>query len=210
MRVQVIGYARHEAYNEHAERLLGLVDEALRQAGVGKGEVQRIAVGVGPGSFTGVRVALAVGQGLMLGLNVPGLGVGSLRAIAFGLGEQDERVRVVVRDARRDEFFVAAYLANGDELLAPCAIPQLHAEAYVADLCASHAWEDFVVIGSPLAGLPYVETDETVQPDARAVGRLAVRLDPNRSPVEPCYVRGPNLVRPELVVSPLEQPRRTE
>ncbi len=120
----VVAYAFHDEANQHAERLLSLVDAVLQEASWGKSSIQRIAVGVGPGSFTGVRVALSLAQGLMLGLGIPGVGVGSLRAVAAGHDVADTRLRVVVRDARRDEYFVAAYSASGEEVVAPHAIAQ--------------------------------------------------------------------------------------
>src|SRR5690606_3316847 len=79
---RVVASRRHDVPNEHAERLLGLLEEALAEADWEKSSLARIAVGVGPGSFTGVRVGLSIAQGLMLGLGIDGVGVGSLRAIA--------------------------------------------------------------------------------------------------------------------------------
>lgn len=201
----VRGYAYHDEANQHAERLLGLVDAALEGAGWARSDIQRIAVGVGPGSFTGVRVALSLAQGLMLGLGVPGVGVGSLRAIAAGHRPDDVRLRVVVRDARRDEFFVAAYTAGGQEVVAPHAIAQ---EGAVAHLAEQFAGRDIVVLGTELEGLPCELDDETTCPDARSVARVALHLEPESSPVEPQYVRGPNITRPKLPDSPLNQPRR--
>ena len=196
-------YVQYEAYNEHAERLLGLLDAAFEQAKLSKNEVDRIAVGVGPGSFTGVRVALAVAQGLMVGLGVQGVGLGSLRALAFGLPSTDQRTRIVVRDARRDEYFVAVYSAEGDELVAPYTIEQRGASEYLLSTYDNQFHGGYVVVGTSLNGLSCSETEQTREPDARAVGQLAFGLDPQTDLVEPQYVRGPNVVRPNLPVSPL-------
>lgn len=197
------GYASYEAYNEHAERLLGLLDLVYEQAGMGKNEVDRVAVGVGPGSFTGVRVALAVAQGLMVGLGVEGVGIGSLRVIAAGLGSEDHRTRLVVRDARRDEYFVAAYSAAGEELVAPYTIQQKGASDYLLSKYENTFSNGYVVVGTALNGLPCAETEQTREPDARAAGLLAFGLDPEVDVVQPHYVRGPNVVRPDLPPSPL-------
>ncbi len=204
----VVGYAQYEAYNQHAERLLGLVDEALRQAGWERDQIERIAVGVGPGSFTGVRVAIATAQGLMLGLQVDGVGVGSLRALAMGWEASDLRSRIVVRDARRDEYFVAAYAADGRELLPPCTVAQSDIQSFIKQLILERPeLSSHIVLGTRLDGLDCGESDETKEPDARGVGRLAVTLDPRRDLVGPCYLRGPNLIRPKLPPSPLTGPR---
>lgn len=205
----MVAYAVHEQRNEHAERMLGLVDLALHQAGWQKGLLERIAVGVGPGSFTGLRIAVALGQGLMLGLSRPGVGVGSLAAVAAGLPGDDPRARVVVRDARRSEFFVAAYDRRGKELFAPCVVAQEGAASVVSQLAEGCGLRQgkWVVLGTDLEGLPCAQNEQTREPDARAVGRLAFNLQPESSPVVPHYVRGPNLVRPQLPVSPLVLPR---
>lgn len=201
---QLRSYQRHDVENEHAERLLGLLDQALLDAAWSKADIEKIVVGVGPGSFTGVRIGIAVAQGLMLGLGVPGVGVGSMAAVAAGLPTSDARTRVVVRDARRDEFFVSAYSALGEELCAPHSIPQSGAMDYLGSLVEKHPdWGTCVVLGTEIKGLPYARSDQTDDPDARALGTLGIDLSPHLHPVEPHYVRGPNLVRPNLPPSPL-------
>ena len=202
---RVLSYASHEQPNQHAERILGLVDGALEEAGVTKSQIDRIAAGVGPGAFTGIRVGLSLAQGLVLGLGVDGVGVGSLRAVAAGHAAEDKRTRVVLRDARRDEFFLAAYSASGQELVEPYAIPQEGAAELVAE---KFSGQNYVVLGTEVASLPCELGDETTEPDARAVGRIALGLDPANSPVSPHYVRGPNVVKPKLPPSPLDGPRQ--
>jgi tRNA threonylcarbamoyladenosine biosynthesis protein TsaB len=200
----VRGYACHEEPNRHAERIWGLVDEALSQAGWTKHQIERLAVGVGPGAFTGIRVGLSLAQGLMLGLGIPGVGVGSLRALSVGLSESDARLRVVLRDARRDEFFLAAYDNRGIEIVAPYAIPQASADDTIR---TRFHGQNYVVLGTEFAGLPCAVGEGTTEPDARGVGRLGVSLDPDKDLVLPHYVRGPNVVKPNLPVSPLAVPR---
>ena len=66
----------------HAERLMGVIDIALAQAGITYADITAIAVSVGPGSFTGIRVGVSAARGLALALNVPAHGVTTLSAIA--------------------------------------------------------------------------------------------------------------------------------
>ncbi|MGH7024255.1 MAG: tRNA (adenosine(37)-N6)-threonylcarbamoyltransferase complex dimerization subunit type 1 TsaB, partial [Caulobacteraceae bacterium] len=68
----------------HQERLGPMVREAMDQAGLRFSELDRIAVTVGPGSFTGLRVGLAFAKGLALALDIPCTGVGTLAALAAG------------------------------------------------------------------------------------------------------------------------------
>jgi tRNA threonylcarbamoyladenosine biosynthesis protein TsaB len=112
----------------HATRLLGLVDEVLEAAGIRLDDVERIAVGVGPGSFTGLRIGIATARGLAQGTGAELVGVSTLRALAEGAVEPGRPV-VAVLDARRGEAFAAAW--DGDtELMPPAALaPQALAEA---------------------------------------------------------------------------------
>jgi tRNA threonylcarbamoyladenosine biosynthesis protein TsaB len=94
----------------HAGRLLGAAEEALAAAGVGWDEVTRIAVGVGPGSFTGLRIGIATARGLAQSRNLPVTGVSTLEALARGSGAE---IVLAVLDARRGEVFAAAYRGSG-------------------------------------------------------------------------------------------------
>ena len=87
----------------HALRLLPLVEEVLAGAGAGWEQIERIAVGVGPGSFTGLRLGIATARGLAQARDLPVVGVSSLAALADG---GDAALAVI--DARRGEVFAAA------------------------------------------------------------------------------------------------------
>jgi tRNA threonylcarbamoyladenosine biosynthesis protein TsaB len=195
----------HDEPNRHAEKMLSLVGEALRAGKWARTEVARIAVGVGPGTFTGIRVGLALAQGLALGLGVPAVGVGSLRILAVGHPQEDRRLRVVLRDARREEFFLAAYGPAGEEVLAPEPIPQSGAAERVQQLFAGHS---VVFLGDRVPGLPWEQPTDSQVPWAGALGRLAAELDPATHPVAPQYVRGTGATKPALQLSPLRLPRR--
>jgi tRNA threonylcarbamoyladenosine biosynthesis protein TsaB len=127
------------AHPGHATRLLAMADELLGRAGLGWRALDRIAVGVGPGTFTGLRVGVATACGLAQSLDVELVGVSSLRALAEGAanaGVGDEVTAagggagtgvLAVLDARRGEAFAAAYV-NADrasaveEIVAPRAL----------------------------------------------------------------------------------------
>jgi len=105
------------AHPGHATRLLEMAHRLLADEGVAWRELERIAVGVGPGTFTGLRVGVATARGLAQSLSLPAVGVSSLRAlaaVALGagappapVGEPDAVLAVI--DARRGEAFAAAY-----------------------------------------------------------------------------------------------------
>ena len=112
----------------HATRLLGLVDEVLSAAETPLDEVDRIAVGVGPGSFTGLRIGVATARALAQGTGAELAGVSTLRALARNAAESDRPV-VAVIDARRGEAFAAAWIGD-KEVMAPTALaPPALAEA---------------------------------------------------------------------------------
>ena len=83
-----------------AQTLLEDVDALLRQAGAHPSDLDRVVVGLGPGSFTGVRIGLAVARGLALSLDLPGAGVSTLAALAAGAPDA-----LPVIDAKRREVF---------------------------------------------------------------------------------------------------------
>lgn len=92
----------------HSERLFALVDEALAGAGVGRRELEAVAVTVGPGSFTGLRVGLATAKGLAFALGLPLAGVPTLEALARGAMPFPGLV-VPLLDARKRQVYGAAY-----------------------------------------------------------------------------------------------------
>jgi tRNA threonylcarbamoyladenosine biosynthesis protein TsaB len=114
------------AHPGHATRLLTLAAELLEACEVEWSRLQRIAVGVGPGTFTGLRVGVATARGLAQALGAELVGVSSLQTLAAGAADaaQDGRVLAVL-DARRGEIFVGAYEAAAPaprELAAPRAV----------------------------------------------------------------------------------------
>lgn len=90
----------------HAQRLLALAAGLLEEAGLGFADVDLIAAGTGPGSYTGLRIALATARGIARGADARLVGVSTLRALAEPLGE---RPVAAIIDARRGEAFVGVY-----------------------------------------------------------------------------------------------------
>ena len=103
----------------HTTALLAEVERAAGAAG-GWESVDRIAVGIGPGSFTGLRVGIATARALCLSRGLPLSGVGTLDALGRGLGEiAGERRCLAILDARRGEVAAAVYSAAGELLWGP-------------------------------------------------------------------------------------------
>ena len=96
----------------HAGSLLPLIDQVLAQAGQTPGGIDLIAVGQGPGSFTGIRIGIATARGLAASLSCPLRGVSTLDVLAFGLPPCDLPVMPLI-DARKGEVFCAVYAPGG-------------------------------------------------------------------------------------------------
>ncbi len=102
---------------EQTEQLLPLIHELLAEAGVGLGALDGLAFGRGPGSFTGLRVAAAVAQGLALASSVPLLPVSSLLCLAQTAWRKERVARsLVCVDARMGEIYWAEFAASGGVL----------------------------------------------------------------------------------------------
>jgi tRNA threonylcarbamoyladenosine biosynthesis protein TsaB len=121
--------ARHEpAAGErpgHVTQLLPMASELLARAGLRWGDLERVAVGVGPGTFTGLRIGVATARGLAQSLGVEVVGISTLRVLAeaalAGTEPPDRRRALAMIDARRGEAFAAVYSLEG-ELTPPRAL----------------------------------------------------------------------------------------
>jgi tRNA threonylcarbamoyladenosine biosynthesis protein TsaB len=102
----------------HATALLPMIADVMRQAGVDWPVLDRIAVGVGPGTFTGLRIGIATARALATARGIPLVGVSTLESVALGavVNAPDIETIVAVLDARRREVFAAAWRRSGDRL----------------------------------------------------------------------------------------------
>jgi tRNA threonylcarbamoyladenosine biosynthesis protein TsaB len=155
-----------ELPNGSSEWLLPNVRSLLAEAGVGLKELDGIAFGAGPGSFTGLRLAAGCAQGLAYGLDRPVLGISTLAALALASGEP---MAYACLDARMNEVYVAAY-QNGAEVMAPVVCPPEQ-----APLPAGEGWvacgDGFASYADRLPGFGRVRAD--LRPTAAAVATLA-------------------------------------
>lgn len=101
--------ARSEiAPRRHAELVLPMADALLAESGLGRHALDAIAVGRGPGAFTGVRLGISLAQGMALALDIPVITVSSLAALALEAPEGDATILAVI-DARMGEVYAASY-----------------------------------------------------------------------------------------------------
>ncbi|MCM2291561.1 tRNA (adenosine(37)-N6)-threonylcarbamoyltransferase complex dimerization subunit type 1 TsaB [Allorhizobium sp. BGMRC 0089] len=167
----------------HAERLMGMVDAALDTAGLTLEHVGRVAVTVGPGSFTGIRVGLAAARGLALGLGVECVGIGTLPVLAADWRKRHGRGPVLAAmDAKRGEVYAQCFDAAGH----PFADPGLL------------SLDDFLRLAGDwqgaIAGSGRALMGEEPMPDHFPIAEVA-RLGaaaPYSGKPKPLYLRGPD------------------
>jgi len=105
------------APRRHAELILPMIESLLGEAGISRRQIDAIAVGRGPGAFTGVRLAISVAQGLALGLDVPVVPVSSLAALAMQAPDDGAGVLAVI-DARMGEVYAGLFRRDGESVAA--------------------------------------------------------------------------------------------
>lgn len=159
---------------KHSERLIAMIAEVLRAADCTLQEMQGIAFGKGPGSFTGVRIACGATQGLALGANLPVLGVCTLEALAQASGHHKV---IAALDARMAELYFAAYQKQG-EVWRAVVEPRLCKPEDAPDLSDN----DWVGVGSGFAAHgaalqtryaeQLIQVDGSVVPQAVAIAQL--------------------------------------
>jgi tRNA threonylcarbamoyladenosine biosynthesis protein TsaB len=165
-----------------AQTLLEDLDALLRQAGAHPSDLDRLAVGTGPGSFTGVRIGLAVARGLALSLELPGAGVSTLRALAAGAPDA-----LPVIDAKRREVFA---LVGGEAcVLAPADLP-----LEPGTVCVGDGARRYRALLSERGAVVPPDEDERHLPRARFHVVLAGEPGPVDE-IEPLYLRVPDADR---------------
>ena len=189
---------------DHARKVGVFVDELLRETGIAPDDLDAVAIGKGPGSYTGLRIGVSFAKGLCYGLRKPLLAVGSLDALVEVAREDYEAGILAVDDwqharlcpmvdARRMEVYAQVFDSQGTPLT------DVSAEVVSEESFAAYrqAGEPFVIFGSGarkcadlLAGATFVE----VTPSARGLARLAQQaLDEGRTEdiayFEPFYLK---------------------
>ena len=189
--------------NAHGESLMPMVSALFDRVGWRPGDIARWGVGIGPGSFTGVRIAVATAKGIALATGAELVGVTSLDAIAQGLGGDGELVVSTV-SAGKGELYVQAR-RGGSVVLSPTHLPIARVAVEVG--VAGSGSRSVVVVGeaakavdwSALGSAVVLQTEPPHDlPHASAVGRIAAaRAAEDADALEPFYVRPPEITMPK-------------
>lgn len=172
------------APRRHAELILPMIELLLNEAGLSRRQLDAIAVGRGPGAFTGVRLAISVAQGLALGLDLPVLPISSLAALAQDTPADVEAPILAVIDARMGEVYAGAFRRTADGLVDSISAESVGPASMVviptnvgmksdAWAVVGSGWAVYQdALGARLRGSPRW-TDGSRYPEARAVVTLA-------------------------------------
>ena len=179
---------------QQASQILPMVDELLVETGLTKHQIDAVAVGVGPGAFTGLRIGIAMAQGLAYGLNRPAIPVNTLEAWSIAAFEAGETQAVCALDARLNEFYVAGF----DIHLGACLEQSCVSQDHFAD--HTHSMSGSALVGS-VAKLqnrnwPNLRPRPDIQLQARHLVPLAFRALQNHQTISPLqldavYLRPP-------------------
>ncbi|WP_342105891.1 tRNA (adenosine(37)-N6)-threonylcarbamoyltransferase complex dimerization subunit type 1 TsaB [Methylobacterium sp. SI9] len=182
----------------HAESLLPLIERVMARVDGGFEAIDRIAVTVGPGSYTGLRVGLSAARAIGLATAKPVVGVGTLSALlAHLLAETIEGSIAAAIDARHGAIYVHA-LSPGRDGIAPAHLPV----AEVADRLIGAGPMLLAGSGSPALAAALAErgvqasVNRVTGPDIASVASLGLLADPEQALPRPLYLRGPD-ARPQ-------------
>jgi tRNA threonylcarbamoyladenosine biosynthesis protein TsaB len=173
----VVGSVSFDSGVTHSRRLLGAIDWLLQTIEMDLNHISAVAVGTGPGSFTGLRIGMATAKGLAHGKGLPLIGISSLDAIAVGV--RSTRLICVVMDARKKEIYCCFYRCTPGSRLVRCSEPAVMTPDKLADLIkepVTMAGDGVRVYHDLLSGL-FGESAElmlrTLAPEAANTGFLA-------------------------------------
>jgi tRNA threonylcarbamoyladenosine biosynthesis protein TsaB len=182
----------------HAEALAPMVDDAMRASGIAFSDIDRFAVTIGPGTFTGQRVGLAFMRGLRVALEKPLAGITTLEAMcAAAMAEAKTSYAASIHDARREEAYLAV-VSEKKLLIASEIVPLRDAAARIKGAIPQGASVALAGTGAELVARDLVQGRLTTirEPDALWVARLAQRApEPSEAP-HPLYLRAPDAKLP--------------
>ena len=180
----------------HAEAVIPLIQRVVAQAPGGFPSIGRVAVTVGPGSFTGIRIGLAAAQGVALACKCDLVGVSTLSALASPLIlEESDGLIAAAIDARHNHVFIAAFAPDGRPVLSPRRVGAHEALRALGSgplrLVGSGA--EALAREARLRGIAVKIIDAAIAPNIIFVARLGLVANPMLAPARPLYLKEPDV-----------------
>jgi len=188
----ILAQAQEDIGRGHAERLFPILDRVLTQSDRSFDQLDRLAVCVGPGSFTGVRVGVAAMRGLALALDIPLIGVSVFDAL-YGLCDATHPVLVTI-DARRGEVYAQLYETGGIAAGPPQVLSPEAAAALAVQSGAALMGSGAAAMGPFLAASPDAPMvlNESATADLVCLAQAAAAREPGPQRPVPLYLRAPD------------------
>jgi tRNA threonylcarbamoyladenosine biosynthesis protein TsaB len=178
----------------HAEALMPMIERVMAQVDGGFESLERVAVTVGPGSFTGLRIGIAAARAIGLAASIPVVGVSTLSAYAAPLVDpQEGGVIAVGIDARHGALFFQAFTAGGRTIVLPRVISAREAGRAIGAGPVRLAGSGAAALATEAMalGLKAAIADLRAAPDITWVARLGLAADPETATAKPLYLRAP-------------------
>lgn len=179
----------------HAEALMPMIERVMAATPGGFGSLERVAVTVGPGSFTGLRVGIAAVKGIALAQGIPAVGVTTLSAYASpAIAARDGRVVAAAVDARNGQVFVQVFGSGGRTLVSPRVASLRDAVRLIGSgpVALTGSGAPLLLPEARSAGLDAVLSGPLEGPDIHWVARLGLAAEPDRARAAPFYIKPPD------------------
>jgi tRNA threonylcarbamoyladenosine biosynthesis protein TsaB len=189
----------------HAEALMPMIKRVMDQVDGGFASLERVAVSVGPGSFTGLRIGIAAARAIGLAAGVPVVGVSTLSAYAAPLiNPQESGVIAIGIDARHGALFFQAFTAAGRTIVLPRVLGVKEAARAIGSGPVKLAGSGAAMLAAEAMalGLKASIADLRPAPDVIWVARLGLAADPATATPKPLYLRPPTATPQESKAVP--------
>ena len=179
----------------HAEALMPMVARVMQASGMSFGDLDRVVVTTGPGSFTGMRVGIAAARGFGVATKLPVVGVSTLSAYAAPYLGADELSPVIAAiDARHGHVYLQVFDPGGRSRLGARLVPLSEAVRAASDAasCIVGSAAQSVADGLPATAPPPVTVDARQAPDIAWIAQIGAVMPQAQAPPQPQYLRAPD------------------
>ena len=178
----------------HAEALMPLIERVMDRVEGGFSSLDRVAVTVGPGSYTGLRVGVSAARAIAFAAEIPAVGVTTVAAVAAPLvGREGGRVIAAALDARHGQVWFQALSSEGRQLVSLRQVGYRDAARAIGSGPVSLAGSGALAVANEAwaIGLDAVVVDDARAPDVTWIARLGLIADPDAAPPRPLYLKAP-------------------
>lgn len=178
----------------HAEALMPMIERVMAKVEGGFSSLDRVAVTIGPGSYTGLRVGISAARAIALAAGIPAIGISTLAASAAPfIGREGGRVVAAAVDAKHGQVWFQAMNAQGKQLVSVRQVNHRDAARAIGAGPVSLVGSAALAVANEAwaIGLDALVVDDAKAPDVAWVARLGMIADPESAPPRPLYLKAP-------------------